>query len=673
MMIAPFIKREFAASVERASLFRDRLAAAALAGAAVVGCLGLWDWMGWDRLSVSGAARFAHTAFAVVAFVQMCVAFGFTSSLAAAIASERDRKSLDSLLATRFTSLEVVVGVMAAHLLRTANATLATFPVVVLLVYFGGVDPRLAWLSMLAAASTALGVAGLCLVASVESRTTVRATFAAGWWIYVWYALPMTFLIIRPLVLPPLPPWMTAPLLWALDGSPFGLATSLLGAFPRPWGFAEGVFRMAAIQVVLAVAATAWATYRLRPASRELNDAEGRAGALKSLRAANRWTPPRRPCGDDPIFWSEQFARGPRGRAQHLSNRLMQWLGTTVCAVGVWWFAGPAFAELLSRGYGPSTEAYYIPEENPLTRVIAERLVVGTISPPGPGRARLEFNLAIRQFTSLLVLAFSVGLVGAAAESINRERLRDTWLGLLATPLTGREIVRGKSRGALWRTREAVYWLMTLWLLGLASGAIHPLGFLAGLVWLGISYPLYSSLGVTAGLNAEKAKWPLDPAGWPRALAAIAGVTLLTSVIPPILAMAPLFTWEEVAAVTQGGAVPWLKRTPLAPWVGSRSVAVAWLVATAAIAACTVAFHASLTGSFDAVVGRPHRSGKGDDTPNSCADRIPVHAKIPAGLPSAMIWTGEVLADDSDSASLVSDCDGPHAGDGGRLRVDRRA
>lgn len=633
MLIAPFIKREFAASVERASLFRDRLVAAALAGAAVVACLGVWDWMGWDRLSVSGAARFAHAAFGLVAFVQMCVAFGFTSSLASAIAAERDRKSLDSLLATRFTSLEVVVGVMAAHLLRTANATLATFPVVVLLVYFGGVDPRLAWLSMLAAASTALGVAGLCVVASVESRTTVRATFAAGWWVYFWYALPMTFLMIRPFVLPPLPTWMTAPLLWALDGSPFGLVMSVMGAFPRPWGFAEGVFRMAAIQAALAVVATAWAAYRLRPASRELNDAEGRAGALKSLRAANRWTPPRRPCGDDPIFWSEQFARGPRGRAHHLSNRLMQWLGTTVCAVSVWWFAGPAFAELLSRGYGPSTEAYYVPEENPLTRVIAERLVVGRITPPMPGRARLEFNLAIRQFTSILVLALSVGLVGAAAESTNRERLRDTWLGLLATPLTGREIVRGKSRGALWRGREAIYWLVTLWLLGLASGAIHPLGFFASLAWLGISYPLYSALGVAAGLNAEKAKWPLDPVAWPRAFVALIGMTMLISVIPFVLATAPLFTWEEVAAAARGGAVPWLQRTPLEPWIGSRSVAVAWLISTASIAACTVAFHTSLTNTFDAVVGRPHLSSQAVEIPNSRADRIPVPAKIPAGLP----------------------------------------
>lgn len=526
MAIEPFVRREFGASVEGASLFRDRLLAALPAGAAVVGCLGVWDWMGWDRLSVGGASLFAHAAFGLVAVVQMGIAFGFTSRLAVAIASERDRKSLDSLLATRFSGLEVVAGVMAAHLLRTANATLATFPVVVLLVYLGGVDPRFVWLSMAASASTALGVAGLCALASVESRTAVRATFASGWWIIVWYVLPGMFLMLRMIFLPALPTWLMTPILWMHDGSPFGLVNSLGGLFPRPWGLAEAVARMAAIQVAMAAAATAWAAYRLRPASRELNDAEGRAGARRMHRESVRWTPPRRPCGDDPIFWNESYLRWPGGRFQRQTSRLMQWAGTALFAVAIWWFAGPAFVELAARGYGPSAEAYRIPEMNPLTRVIAERLVIGSITPPEPGRARLEFNLAIRQLTGLLALAYAVALLGAVAESINRERLRDTWLGLLATPLTGREIIRGKSRGALWRNREAAGWLLVLWLLGLAAGAIHPLGFLAGAAWLGIAFVLYSSLGGFAGLQPEKARWPLDPCIWPGFLASVLWLTV---------------------------------------------------------------------------------------------------------------------------------------------------
>lgn len=642
MSIGAFVRREFTASVERSSLFRDRLLAASLAGAVVVACLGVWDWMGWDRLSVHGAALFARATFGMVAFVQLGVAFGFTASLTVAIASERDRKSLDSLLATRFTSAEVVVGVMAAHLLRTANAMLATFPVIVLLVYLGGIDPRLAWLSTVAASATAVGVAGLCVLASVESRTAVRASFAAGWLIFLWYALPAMFLIFRTFVLPPLPTWMIPPVLWALDGTPYGLVMNLLGLFPRPWGLVEGVFRLAATQIAMAVVATAWAAYRLRPASRELNDAEGRAGALKALRLAARWREPRRSCGDDPIFWNERYVHRAGGRFQRFASRLLQFVATTVVAVGVSWFAAPAFVELAARGHGPSREAYRAPEVNPFTRVIAERLVVGSVTPPESGRARLEFNLVIRQMTALLALAFAAGIVAAGAESINRERLRDTWLGLLATPLTGPEIVRGKSRGALWRSREAVGWLLTMWLLGIISGAIHPLGGLAVVAWLGISYPLYASLGVLAGLHSEKAKWPLDPAAWPRALAAVAGMMALIGLVPAILAAMALFTYEEVQAAIHGGPVPWLVGAGVAPWLSSRTVAVGWLFATAALALGTFRLHRSLGRSFDAEVGRPHR-------PSNDGDRWREERNSPGGHGMGLIRMDEASESDNDA------------------------
>jgi len=50
----------------------------------------------------------------------------------------------------------------------------------------------------------------------------------------------------------------------------------------------------------------------------------------------------------------------------------------------------------------------------------------------------------------------------------------------------------------------------------------------------------------------------------------------------------------------------------LAPWVGSRVVVLAWLVAMAVLATGAFAFHRSLTRTFDAVVGRPHLSMDGE-------------------------------------------------------------
>ena len=107
--------------------------------------------------------------------------------MARAIASERDRKTLDALLATRLSSPQIVLGVMAAGLFRFANGLAATLPVVVLMVYLGGVDPRFASLACVGLASTAVGVAALSAVASVESRTAGHAARAAVGLLYAWF------------------------------------------------------------------------------------------------------------------------------------------------------------------------------------------------------------------------------------------------------------------------------------------------------------------------------------------------------------------------------------------------------------------------------------------------------------------------------------------------------
>src|SRR6516164_6492738 len=140
MFPGPFLKREMVTSVRSARVIRDRLIALLLVAGVVAGCVFVWDRWGWDRTSVSGAAWFALVAFGLTAFAQAGIAIGLVvGSVAPSIASERDRKSLDSLLTTRFSSAEIVAGTMVAGLLRAANALAATLPIVVLMVFVGGV------------------------------------------------------------------------------------------------------------------------------------------------------------------------------------------------------------------------------------------------------------------------------------------------------------------------------------------------------------------------------------------------------------------------------------------------------------------------------------------------------------------------------------------------------
>jgi hypothetical protein len=394
----------------------------------------------------------------------------------------------------------------------------------------------------------------------------------------------------------------------------------LVGVFPRPWGLAEAVFRMAALQVAIAAALTAWAVWRLRPASRALYDVEGRRGVLRALRAANRALPRRRPCGADPVLWNEVYCHRMRSRAWRVAGRLARLASAGVIVVGTWWFAEPAFVELAERGYGPAAEAYRMPDLNPLARVLVTKLIARLNIPADPGQARLEFNLALRQFSAMVALGLAITTLAFGAESVTRERQRDTWLGLIATPLSGRDIVRGKVLGALWRGRETVATLLGLWVVGLAAGAVHPLGFLAAVVWLGVCWPLYGALGVASALRPDRPEWALHPTNWPLGLMAGLGMTILMTLVPWLLVSAALCTYEDVQAAVSSGDFPLFQRTIFRPWVGARGVAVAWLAGMAAMVVLATTSIRSLTLSFDALVGRPCPPDRGVPTE---AERLP--------------------------------------------------
>ena len=409
---------------------------------------------------------------------------------------------------------------------------------------------------------------------------------------------------VRALLLPPLSAWVVEPILWAVDSGPLALLGKLLGVVPRPWGLTEAVFRMALLQVVVGVALASLAIRRLRRASRALYDVEGRRGFLAALRAANRPIPRRRPCGVDPVYWNEVYALARRSRPGRVAGHLGHLLAGLMLAVGTYWFAAPAFVELSVRGYGPSAEAFRMPAVNPFARVIVEHLVVRNGTEAEPGQARLEFNLALRQFTAVLAMGLLLAIFSAGVEAVARERRRETWLGLLATPLTGLEIVRGKVLGILRRSREPLIQLLVLWTLGLASGAVHPLGFVATVAWLGVSAPLYGMIGVGTALY-----WNRETSGPTPLIRPLAGATSLVLIFamtfaPLIFVMASLFTYEDIRAVADGRGFPPIGGTGLR-FLGARVVAFLVLAAIAGVAIWAWAIARSLFGSFDAMVGRP--------------------------------------------------------------------
>ena len=116
MSFGLFLKRELITSTRRGAAFSDRRHAVYLAAMLIGGCFAVWEWRGWDRGSVAGASSFGFAMFSVLVVVETVLVMGFMAGTAApAIAQERDKKSLDSLLATRVSAADVVLGALGGR------------------------------------------------------------------------------------------------------------------------------------------------------------------------------------------------------------------------------------------------------------------------------------------------------------------------------------------------------------------------------------------------------------------------------------------------------------------------------------------------------------------------------------------------------------------------------
>ena len=256
---------------------------------------------------------------------------------------------------------------------------------------------------------------------------------------------------------------------------------------------------------------------------------------------------------------------------------------------------------------------------------------MGAAGGPAAGQARLEFNIALRQFSAFCLWFYFFELAVAAAEGVKRERARDTWLSLIATPLTGWEILRAKMLGPVLSGRRGALTLIALWTVGLMAGAVHPLGFLAAVTGLAALAWFWLALGVSRSLREGGMKRAGHPLALVIRLVVALGVTLLVGAISGALAWSSLLSYEDVHAVVHSGAFPQFCTTALQTVVGvpddsplvrrvmlfgtaslqtvvgARTVVAVWLAGTTALGAGAYSVTRAMCRDFDVEVGRPTR------------------------------------------------------------------
>lgn len=404
--------------------------------------------------TIRDQAVFAERLFYTFMWVQFLVVVLLTPAYTAgAIADEKDRRTLEFLLATDLENREIVLGKWTARVGNLALLLLAGLPVLALNLFMGGVDPDLMIAGFTATAITLVSLAAVSIALSVHARKARDAIVLAYLVLAAYYALSTVGTI----------------LVTSLPG--FGARGLYLGSFSLTIGdvvgwFSAGNIFIALFKLMMRVAFAGGISNTLPDLLREYAIFHGlltlgcvalavvrlRAVALaqhavKAPRRGSRAARGKPAVGNyAPMVWKEVFAdRAQRGTVfGRIIILLLVCLSFLPLGLIIYFFFEGALGG--SAGYLSGNWERFGDSVNAWVR--------------GVGAA----------VASLVLLGVGV----RAAGSLSGERDKQTFDALLTTPLTTTEILWGKWLGSLSSVRWGLVWLGLIWLIGAATGGLQP-------------------------------------------------------------------------------------------------------------------------------------------------------------------------------------------------------
>ena len=504
MDITPIFNRELLVAARKTGLWGNRAFFAGMLLIVALATFGARYY--WDRGQVSGHDMMARVAFQAFLWMLLAHVVPIFSALAPrgalAIALEKDRRTLDFLLATRLTNAEIVLGKLAACLTIFITDLAVGLPIVLLTNPLGGIDLGLILLAYAGVITTGFFIIALAIWVSSGASDSRRAASFSVLGVMGWLCIPMFVSLIFTRVGLRLPGFLLTLNAWVLASSPLGLTLKIGGGVTARAGLIEAVAWMSGLQVAGGTLLVIWAIARLRSAYRLSVSGDSQSLAARLTRPGWRWRP-KPAVGDDPILWREMNV-SRAGFLATMAGLLINLAIYCVLGYGTFFFARPAVIEVWRHGYRSGITSAERPEWNIMVRFFMPGH--GVAEPADVGRT--EFNLFLRHTTIPIVFLITLVAAGMATEGITSERARETWGSLIATPLSARDILRSKMLAALWRMRLLLATLVALWTIGLFAGAIHPLGFIvslfvvAALTWFMLIFGLRVSL---AALDAATA------------------------------------------------------------------------------------------------------------------------------------------------------------------------
>jgi ABC-type transport system involved in multi-copper enzyme maturation permease subunit len=427
----------------------------------------------------AGMARFAETfCYTFLAAQFLAVAALTPAYVAGAIADEKDRKTLEFLLATDLRNREIVLGKLVSRLLTLSLLVITGLPILSLTQLWGGVDLALMLAFLAATGLTMLSLAGVSLLASVYSRNAREAIvltylIAAGF-------MGLTGILQVFLLVPGVAPYALtsseAPVTVqdvvevANAGSPvhaiLGLRQDLLAATPLQVALPARLRAYAVFHLLVFVASTAWAVARLRALA--LQDTHAREAPRKPKEARRRWAWWRPSLGRRPLVWKEVWAE--RGLSFNWFGKAVVVLIVLCSFLPALWIGGKFLFDLHTEG--------------------------ARASPFRTHRLAEAINLWVQVVGTAVACLTLLGVAVRAASAIGGERDRQTLDSLLTAPVDSNEVLFAKWLGSVLSVRRAWAWLALVWLLGGLTGGLY----LPSVPWLLLAWLVYASFLAVLGL-----------------------------------------------------------------------------------------------------------------------------------------------------------------------------
>jgi ABC-type transport system involved in multi-copper enzyme maturation permease subunit len=426
-----------------------------------------WIYLIWAVRSEGGTirasemAQFAESFFYTFMVVQfLAVALLTPAYTAGAIADEKNRRTLEFLLATDLRNREIVLSKLVSRLANLLLIVLTGLPILSFLQLVGGVDPGLVLAGFAATGLTMVSLAGLsifCSVLAKKPRDAIIVTYLAataylilslaGWGIVRSLPglanFPSTATWISPVTVKDLVELFGAGNILVAVIQLFGGG----GTGTRPDQLLPKLLRDYLIfHGLVAFLFSAWAVVRLRAVAMKQTYGKAQRGSWMAFLGIR----PR--VGNEPILWKEIFVE---------SGARLNWFGWNIVILLV-------LASLLPTGF---IVAEFINERRQPPQTGPWRYY----SDPWRRMADEMNAIQVRTIGTLVACLLLLAVAVRAAGTISGERDRQTLDALLTSPLDSNKILFGKWLGSILSVRWACLWLGLIWGLGLVTRGLHPL------------------------------------------------------------------------------------------------------------------------------------------------------------------------------------------------------